>query len=119
MHAFCYACSAAPMDCRCPGGAVTTEEIEAVQTYEITTDWGVMRFSSDSEMGRWWEGLSMPVKNEISRPNSRWKAELLSLYRSDEACWQEIPDRANREYQAGVMAACSAIWHRVTGESLV
>jgi len=119
MQAFCKFCFRAPMDCRCSGGAVTTQEIEAVQTYEITTDWGVMRFSSDSAMGYWWKGLITPVKTEISRPDARWKAELLSLYRSAEACCKENPDPANIEYQAGVMAACSAIWHRVTGESLV
>jgi hypothetical protein len=31
----------------------------------------------------------------------------------------EIPDAQNQEYQAGIMMACAAIWHRVTGETLV
>jgi len=58
-------------------------------------------------------------ERKMSRPDSRWKAELLNLYRSAEGLRGEIPDAANVEYQTGVMIACSAIWHRVTGESLV
>lgn len=52
------------------------------------------------------------------RPDSRWRAELLGLYQSAESCQAEITDKANVEYQAGVMAACAAIWFRVTGKSL-
>ncbi len=58
-------------------------------------------------------------KIETVRPDCRWKAELLNLYRSAESCKVEIPDKDNIEYQSGVMAACFAIYHRVTGESLV
>lgn len=57
-------------------------------------------------------------ERKMSRPDSRWKAELLNLYRSAESLRQEIRDAANVEYQTGVMMACSAIWHRVTGEAL-
>jgi hypothetical protein len=58
-------------------------------------------------------------ERKISRPDSRWKAELLNLYRSAESLRAEIPEPMNAEYQAGIMMACSAIWHRVTGEALV
>ena len=58
-------------------------------------------------------------ERKMTRPDSRWKAELLGLYRSAESLRAEIPDAANVEYQTGVMMACSAIWHRVTGEQLV
>ena len=57
-------------------------------------------------------------ERKVSRPDSRWKAELLGLYRSAESLRTEIPDAANVEYQAGIMMACSAIWNRVTGETL-
>lgn len=53
------------------------------------------------------------------RTDVRWKAELLNLYRSAESLRAEIPDAQNQEYQAGIMMACAAIWHRVTGETLV
>jgi hypothetical protein len=58
-------------------------------------------------------------ERKMSRPDSRWKAELLNLYRSAESLRAEIPEQMNAEYQAGIMMACSAIWHRVTGEALV
>jgi hypothetical protein len=58
-------------------------------------------------------------ERKMSRPDSRWKAELLGLYRSAERLREEIPDAVNIEYQTGIMMACSAIWHRVTGEALV
>ena len=57
-------------------------------------------------------------ERKMSRPDSRWKAELIGLYRSAESLRAEIPDAANAEYQAGIMMACSAIWNRVTGETL-
>jgi hypothetical protein len=58
-------------------------------------------------------------ERKMSRPDSRWKAELLNLYRSAESLREEMPDQASGEYQTGIMMACSAIWHRVTGEALV
>ncbi len=58
-------------------------------------------------------------ERKMSRPDSRWKAELLNLYRSAESLRVEIPEPMNAEYQTGIMMACSAIWHRVTGEALV
>jgi hypothetical protein len=57
-------------------------------------------------------------ERKMTRPDSRWKAELIGLYRSAESLRAEIPDAANVEYQAGIMMACSAIWNRVTGETL-
>lgn len=58
-------------------------------------------------------------ERKMSRPDSRWKAELLGLYRSAEGLRAEMPDEASQQYQTGIMMACSAIWHRVTGEALV
>ena len=58
-------------------------------------------------------------ERKMSRPDSRWKAELIGLYRSAESNWSEATDEHERHYQTGVMIACSSIWHRVTGESLV
>ena len=58
-------------------------------------------------------------ERKMSRPDSRWKAELLGLYRSAESNRSQTPDEHERHYQTGVMIACSSIWHRVTGESLV
>ena len=55
---------------------------------------------------------------QMVRTDVRWKAELLNLYRSAESLRAEIPDPENKEYQAGIMMACSAIWNRVTGETL-
>jgi hypothetical protein len=64
--------------------------------------------------------MTMTVEErKMSRPDSRWKAELLNLYRSAESCRSEITDATNVEYQTGVMAACQAIWFRVTGEDLI
>ena len=58
-------------------------------------------------------------ERKMSRPDSRWKAELLNLYRSAESLRSEATDPREAEYQTGVMRACCAIWHRVTGEQLV
>jgi hypothetical protein len=58
-------------------------------------------------------------ERKMSRPDSRWKAELLNLYRSAESLREEMPDQASVEYQTGIMIACSAIWNRVTSEQLV
>jgi hypothetical protein len=58
-------------------------------------------------------------ERKMSRPDSRWKAELLNLYRSAESLRAAIPTAANVDYQTGVMTACLAIWNRVTGETLV
>ena len=63
--------------------------------------------------------MTVEERKKMSRPDSRWKAELLNQYRSAERLREEIPEAANMEYQAGIMLACSAIWHRVTGEALV
>ena len=57
-------------------------------------------------------------ERKMSRPDSRWKAEILNLYRSAESCRREITDAENIEYQTGVMMACCASWNRVTGETL-
>jgi len=65
-------------------------------------------------------GVAMTVEErKMTRPDSRWKAELLNLYRSAESLREEIPEAANMEYQTGIMMTCEAIWHRVTGGSLV
>ena len=65
-------------------------------------------------------GAMMTVEErKMSRPDSRWKAELLGLYRSAESNWSEATDEHERHYQTGVMIACSSIWNRVTGEQLV
>jgi hypothetical protein len=58
-------------------------------------------------------------ERKMSRPDSRWKAELLSLYRSAESVRSEMTNARDKDYQTGVMRACCAIWHRVTGEQLV
>jgi hypothetical protein len=58
-------------------------------------------------------------ERKMSRPDSRWKAELLNLYRTAESGRSEITDAENVEYQTGVMMACLAVWNRVTGETLV
>ena len=66
------------------------------------------------------KGMTMTIEErKMSRPDSRWKAELLNMYRSAESCRSEITDAANIEYQTGIMASCQAIWFRVTGEQLV
>lgn len=61
----------------------------------------------------------MTIEELTLMRDARWKVELLDLYRSAESLREEIIDAANVQYQTGVMMACSAIWHRVTGESLV
>jgi hypothetical protein len=58
-------------------------------------------------------------EQKMSRPDSRWKAELRNLYRSAESNRSEAADETERHYQTGVMTACSSIWNRVTGEQLV
>lgn len=58
-------------------------------------------------------------ERKMSRPDSRWKAELLNLYRSAESCRSEVTNAENQHYQTGVMITCFAIWERVTGESLI
>ena len=58
-------------------------------------------------------------ERKMSRPDSRWKAELLNLYRNAESNRSEATDENERHYQFGVMRACCSIWHRVTGEQLV
>jgi len=58
-------------------------------------------------------------ERKMSRPDSRWKAELLNLYRSAESARSEATDQRETEYRTGVMRACCAIWHRVTGKELM
>jgi hypothetical protein len=58
-------------------------------------------------------------EQKMSRPDSRWKAELLNLYRTAKSLRSEITDEENVVYQSGVMSACLAIWDRVTGETLI
>ena len=58
-------------------------------------------------------------ERKMSRPDSRWKAEMLNMYRAAESCRSEITEAQNIEYQTGVMTACLAIWYRVTGEQLI
>jgi hypothetical protein len=58
-------------------------------------------------------------ERKMSRPDSRWKAELRNLYRTAESNRSEATDETERHYQLGVMTACCSIWFRVTGEQLV
>ena len=58
-------------------------------------------------------------ERQMSRPDSRWKAELRNLYSSAESNRSEATDENERHYQFGVMRACCSIWNRVTGEQLV
>jgi hypothetical protein len=58
-------------------------------------------------------------ERKMSRPDSRWKAELLNLYRTAESQRSETDEQRDIDYQTGVMMACLAIWDRVTGETLV
>jgi hypothetical protein len=58
-------------------------------------------------------------ERKMSRPDSRWKAEILNLYRTAESQRSDAEDAVNIEYQTGVMMACLAVWNRVTGETLV
>ena len=65
-------------------------------------------------------GQFMTVEErKMSRPDSRWKAELWNLYRSAESNRSETTDEHERHYQLGVMIACCSLWNRVTGEQLV
>jgi len=65
-------------------------------------------------------GESMSIdERKMSRPDSRWKAEILNLYRTAESQRSDAEDAVNIEYQTGVMMACLAVWNRVTGETLV
>jgi hypothetical protein len=64
-------------------------------------------------------GIMTIEERKMSRPDSRWKAELRNLYRSAESNRSEATDENERHYQTGVMTACCSIWHRVTGEQLV
>jgi hypothetical protein len=57
-------------------------------------------------------------ERKMSRPDSRWKAEIMNLYRSAESNRSEATDESERHYQFGVMRACCSIWNRVTGETL-
>ncbi len=58
-------------------------------------------------------------ERKTTRPDSRWKAELRNLYQSADSNRSDATDENERHYQFGVMRACCAIWHRVTGEQLV
>jgi hypothetical protein len=58
-------------------------------------------------------------ERKMSRPDSRWKAEIMNLYRSAESNRSETTDETEQHYQAGVMTACLTLWNRVTGERLV
>jgi hypothetical protein len=58
-------------------------------------------------------------ERKMSRPDSRWRAEIMNLYRSAKSNRSETTDENERHYQTGVMTACSSIWNRVTGEQLV
>jgi hypothetical protein len=65
-------------------------------------------------------GETMSIEErKMFRPDSRWKAEILNLYRTAEIQRSEAEDAVNIEYQTGVMMACLAVWIRVTGEQLV
>jgi hypothetical protein len=66
------------------------------------------------------ELVQMTIEEQkMSRPDSRWKDELLNLYRTAKSLRSEITDEENVVYQSGVMSACLAIWDRVTGETLI
>jgi hypothetical protein len=69
---------------------------------------------SDSE-----EEIMSIEERKMSRPDSRWKAEILNLYRTAESQRSETDEQRDIDYQTGVMMACLAIWDRVTGEQLV
>jgi hypothetical protein len=58
-------------------------------------------------------------ERKMFRPDSRWKAEILNLYRTAESQRSETEEQRDIDYQTGVMMACLAIWDRVTGEQLV
>jgi hypothetical protein len=69
---------------------------------------------SDSE-----EEIMSIEERKMFRPDSRWKAELLNLYRTAESQRSETEEQRDIDYQTGVMMACLAVWDRVTGETLV
>ena len=58
-------------------------------------------------------------ERKMSRPDSRWKAELLGLYRSAESNRSQTTDEHERHYQTGVMSAWCSLWNRLTGEELI
>jgi hypothetical protein len=58
-------------------------------------------------------------EQKTSRPDSRWRAEIMNLYRTAKSNRSEATDEHERHYQTGVMTACSSLWNRVTGEQLV
>ena len=58
-------------------------------------------------------------EGQMSRLDSRWKAELLNLYRTAKSHQSEATDEHERHYQTGVMTACSSLWNRVTGKTLM
>jgi len=58
-------------------------------------------------------------EHKTTRPDSRWKAEILNLYRTAESQRSETDEQRLIDYQTGVMMACLAVWNRVTGETLV
>lgn len=58
-------------------------------------------------------------ERKMSRPDSRWKAEIMNLYRSAKSNRSETTDETELHYQAGVMIACRTLWNRVTGEQLI
>jgi hypothetical protein len=43
----------------------------------------------------------------------------LNLYRTAKSHQSEATDEHERHYQTGVMTACSSLWNRVTGKTLV
>jgi hypothetical protein len=57
-------------------------------------------------------------ERKMSRPDSRWKAEIMNFYRTANSNRSEATDENERHYQFGVMRACCSIWNRVTGETL-
>ena len=58
-------------------------------------------------------------EQKTSRPDSRWKAEIMNLYRSAKSNRSETRDETEYHYQTGVMTACCSIWNRLTGEELI
>jgi hypothetical protein len=58
-------------------------------------------------------------QQKTSRPDSRWKAEIMNLYRSAKSNRSETRDETEYHYQTGVMTACCSIWNRLTGEELI
>lgn len=58
-------------------------------------------------------------ERKMSRPDYRWKAEILNLYHTAESQRSETEEQRDIDYQTGVMMACLAVWDRVTGETLV